>query len=105
MELEALPFRHYEIQSLKLCLHNKNNSCRSLVYRLEEADPKRMKHEEKLAFWINVHNALVMHVMSLKLKKYSFLMICVFCYKSMNYCNSFIIFFFVFAGIFGLRGS
>ncbi|TXG64480.1 hypothetical protein EZV62_011474 [Acer yangbiense] len=34
---------------------------RSLVYRLEEADPKRMKHEEKLAFWINVHNALVMH--------------------------------------------
>ena len=21
-----------------------------------------MKHEEKLAFWINVHNALVMHV-------------------------------------------
>ncbi|GFY89960.1 electron transporter, putative [Actinidia rufa] len=34
---------------------------RSLVARLEEVDPKRMKHEEKLAFWINVHNALVMH--------------------------------------------
>ncbi|XP_057495484.1 uncharacterized protein LOC130780513 [Actinidia eriantha] len=34
---------------------------RSLVARLEEADPERMKHEEKLAFWINVHNALVMH--------------------------------------------
>ncbi|XP_021896587.1 uncharacterized protein LOC110813666 isoform X1 [Carica papaya] len=34
---------------------------RSLVYRLEEVNPKIMKHEEKLAFWINVHNALVMH--------------------------------------------
>lgn len=34
---------------------------RSLVSRLVEVDPKKMKHEEKLAFWINVHNALVMH--------------------------------------------
>ncbi|XP_057493867.1 uncharacterized protein LOC130779286 [Actinidia eriantha] len=36
-------------------------SYRSLVFRLEEIDPEKMKHEEKLAFWINVHNALVMH--------------------------------------------
>ncbi|OMO92191.1 hypothetical protein COLO4_17797 [Corchorus olitorius] len=34
---------------------------RLLVYQLEEVDVRRMKHEEKLAFWINVHNALVMH--------------------------------------------
>ncbi|GJV04229.1 mesocentin like protein [Tanacetum coccineum] len=34
---------------------------RSLVSRLEEVDPTKLKHEEKLAFWINVHNALVMH--------------------------------------------
>ncbi|KAH7517889.1 hypothetical protein FEM48_Zijuj09G0112000 [Ziziphus jujuba var. spinosa] len=34
---------------------------RSLVCRLEELDLRKMKHEEKLAFWINVHNALVMH--------------------------------------------
>ncbi|GMI70604.1 hypothetical protein like AT5G66600 [Hibiscus trionum] len=34
---------------------------RSLVYQLEEVDVRRMKHEEKLAFWINVHNSLVMH--------------------------------------------
>ncbi|KAL3833408.1 hypothetical protein ACJIZ3_008144 [Penstemon smallii] len=34
---------------------------RSLISRLEEIDPKRMTYEEKLAFWINVHNALVMH--------------------------------------------
>ncbi|KAE8690741.1 hypothetical protein F3Y22_tig00110893pilonHSYRG00418 [Hibiscus syriacus] len=31
---------------------------RSLVYQLEEVDVRRMKHEEKLAFWINVHNSL-----------------------------------------------
>lgn len=34
---------------------------RSLICRLEEVDPRKLKHEEKLAFWINVHNALVMH--------------------------------------------
>ncbi|XP_022762819.1 uncharacterized protein LOC111308618 [Durio zibethinus] len=34
---------------------------RSLVYQLEEVDVRRMKCEEKLAFWINVHNSLVMH--------------------------------------------
>ncbi|OVA05201.1 protein of unknown function DUF547 [Macleaya cordata] len=34
---------------------------RSLVSRLEEIDLRKMKHEEKLAFWINIHNALVMH--------------------------------------------
>ncbi|XP_050366692.1 uncharacterized protein LOC126785128 isoform X2 [Argentina anserina] len=33
----------------------------SLVYQLEGVDLRKMKHEEKLAFWINVHNALVMH--------------------------------------------
>ncbi|KAK9988163.1 hypothetical protein SO802_028402 [Lithocarpus litseifolius] len=34
---------------------------RSLVSQLEEVDPRKMKHEEKLSFWINVHNALIMH--------------------------------------------
>ncbi|KAK4477077.1 hypothetical protein RD792_016284 [Penstemon davidsonii] len=34
---------------------------RILVSRLEQVDPGKLKHEEKLAFWINVHNALVMH--------------------------------------------
>ncbi|CAH1428989.1 unnamed protein product [Lactuca virosa] len=34
---------------------------RSLVSRLEEVNPKKLNHEEKLAFWINIHNALVMH--------------------------------------------
>ncbi|RZC45579.1 hypothetical protein C5167_038533, partial [Papaver somniferum] len=34
---------------------------RSLVTRLEDIDLRKMKHEEKLAFWINIHNALVMH--------------------------------------------
>ncbi|KAG8641291.1 hypothetical protein MANES_13G133300v8 [Manihot esculenta] len=34
---------------------------RSLICQLEEVDPRKLKHEEKLAFWINIHNALVMH--------------------------------------------
>ncbi|PWA87663.1 ternary complex factor MIP1, leucine-zipper [Artemisia annua] len=34
---------------------------RSLVSRLEDVHPRKLKHDEKLAFWINVHNALVMH--------------------------------------------
>ncbi|XP_019702309.1 uncharacterized protein [Elaeis guineensis] len=32
-----------------------------LVHRLETVDPRKMKSEEKLAFWINVHNAMMMH--------------------------------------------
>lgn len=34
---------------------------RSLICRLEEVDPRKLRHEEKVAFWINIHNALVMH--------------------------------------------
>lgn len=34
---------------------------RSIVSRLEVIDPQRLSHAEKLAFWINIHNALVMH--------------------------------------------
>ncbi|XP_041001197.1 uncharacterized protein LOC121246940 [Juglans microcarpa x Juglans regia] len=34
---------------------------RSLICQLEDVDPRKLKHEEKLAFWINIHNALVMH--------------------------------------------
>ncbi|EXB96690.1 hypothetical protein L484_011730 [Morus notabilis] len=34
---------------------------RSLISRLEEVDPRILNHDEKLAFWINIHNALVMH--------------------------------------------
>ncbi|KAF8713992.1 hypothetical protein HU200_027982 [Digitaria exilis] len=32
-----------------------------ILYRLETVDLRRMTNEEKLAFWINVHNALLMH--------------------------------------------
>ncbi|KAJ7952949.1 Ternary complex factor MIP1, leucine-zipper [Quillaja saponaria] len=34
---------------------------RSLISRLEEVDLRKLKHEEKIAFWINIHNSLVMH--------------------------------------------
>ncbi|KQJ90811.1 hypothetical protein BRADI_4g34005v3 [Brachypodium distachyon] len=34
---------------------------RSLIQRLEKIDPTKMTHDEQLCFWINIHNALVMH--------------------------------------------
>ncbi|XP_016558939.2 uncharacterized protein LOC107858693 isoform X2 [Capsicum annuum] len=34
---------------------------RSIVSRLEVINPQKLSHAEKLAFWINIHNALVMH--------------------------------------------
>ncbi|XP_015695996.1 uncharacterized protein LOC102713014 isoform X2 [Oryza brachyantha] len=34
---------------------------RPLIKRLEKIDPTKMAHEEQLCFWINIHNALVMH--------------------------------------------
>ncbi|KAL5715090.1 hypothetical protein ACHQM5_016968 [Ranunculus cassubicifolius] len=34
-----------------------------LVRQLEKVDPKKLKHKEKLAFWINIHNALAMHAL------------------------------------------
>jgi hypothetical protein len=33
-----------------------------MVEQLEKVDPGQMKQDEKLAFWINVYNALMMHV-------------------------------------------
>ncbi|XP_008796371.1 uncharacterized protein LOC103711841 isoform X2 [Phoenix dactylifera] len=37
------------------------NIFRSLIQHLENIDPRKMEHDEQLAFWINIHNALVMH--------------------------------------------
>ncbi|XP_057986803.1 uncharacterized protein LOC110669243 isoform X2 [Hevea brasiliensis] len=54
---------------LKICLDDNSfnyaaamlKNFRSLVRSLEKVDPRKMKREEKIAFWINIHNALVMH--------------------------------------------
>ncbi|KAH7423610.1 hypothetical protein KP509_12G063900 [Ceratopteris richardii] len=43
------------------CVTRLLRSFRSLVEKLERVDPSRMKHDEKLAFWINIYNALLMH--------------------------------------------
>ncbi|KAG8637645.1 hypothetical protein MANES_15G147300v8 [Manihot esculenta] len=51
---------HRDSEKLKKVQH-KLKVFRSLVSQLEEVDPRKLKQEEKLAFWINVHNALVMH--------------------------------------------
>ncbi|KAG2308181.1 hypothetical protein Bca52824_027929 [Brassica carinata] len=32
-----------------------------MIKQLESVDPRNLTHQEKLAFWINIHNALVMH--------------------------------------------
>lgn len=34
---------------------------RSLVHDLKKVDPRKMKREEQLVFWINIHNSLLMH--------------------------------------------
>lgn len=66
---EASVPRGVVIESLKLQLDDTSfnhaalmlQNFRSLVQKLEKVDPSRLKREEKLAFWINVHNALTMH--------------------------------------------
>ncbi|CAN8302550.1 unnamed protein product [Cochlearia groenlandica] len=45
------------LNSVESMLHN----FRTLVQKLEIVVPTMMAREEKLAFWINIHNALVMH--------------------------------------------
>ena len=44
-------------------MHSSIDTARSMVEQLEKVDPSQLTHDEKLAFWINVHNALLMHVM------------------------------------------
>jgi hypothetical protein len=38
-----------------------------ILYRLEAVDLRRMTDEEKIAFWVNIHNGLLMHVVLLSL--------------------------------------
>ncbi|KAJ0257506.1 DUF547 domain-containing protein [Hirschfeldia incana] len=66
---EANAPRGVVIESLKLQLDDSSfnhaalmlQNFRSLVQKLEKVDPSRLNREEKLAFWINIHNALTMH--------------------------------------------
>ena len=37
---------------------------RHLVERLARVNPTELSHNEKLAFWINIYNALIMHVIT-----------------------------------------
>ncbi|XP_076928593.1 uncharacterized protein LOC143592591 [Bidens hawaiensis] len=57
VEVQCLYKDNQRVSEVENMLHD----FRSLVSRLEDVNPKKLKHEEKLAFWINVHNALVMH--------------------------------------------
>ncbi|KAM7253136.1 hypothetical protein ACFE04_025754 [Oxalis oulophora] len=49
---EEIGFDSAVVEVLKISLDDE---------RLEKVDPSKMKREEKLAFWINIHNALLMH--------------------------------------------
>ncbi|XP_023769657.1 uncharacterized protein LOC111918222 [Lactuca sativa] len=68
VELSGNYFTTLEVQGICKNTHRpssveqKQHTFRSLVSQLEQVDPRKLKHEEKLAFWINIHNALVMHV-------------------------------------------
>ncbi|CAN1173048.1 hypothetical protein LINPERHAP2_LOCUS30432 [Linum perenne] len=54
--------RWMNLDSLNLQdMQHKMHHFRSLLSRLESAKLEKMRHGEKLAFWINVHNSLVMH--------------------------------------------
>lgn len=35
---------------------------RLILHQLDKVDPSKLKDDEKLAFWINVYNAIIMHV-------------------------------------------
>lgn len=60
---------HYMVEVPHICTEKDrlNNATRMLrnfrlmVEKLEKVDPSQLKHNEKLAFWINIYNALLMH--------------------------------------------
>ncbi|KAJ6845020.1 uncharacterized protein M6B38_290020 [Iris pallida] len=57
VEVPSLCRDHDQLVGVEGLLQN----YKSLVSKLETVDPRKMKKEEKLAFWINIHNALLMH--------------------------------------------
>ncbi|KAK1431183.1 hypothetical protein QVD17_14470 [Tagetes erecta] len=67
MEFSGPYFTTFEVQGFckttqrPSSVEHKLQNFRSLIYQLEQVDPRKLKDEEKLAFWINIHNALVMH--------------------------------------------
>ncbi|CAL9767059.1 unnamed protein product [Musa acuminata subsp. burmannicoides] len=45
------------LRDVEVMLHN----YKLILHRLEIVDPRKLKNDEKLAFWINIHNAIIMH--------------------------------------------
>lgn len=50
---------HHSSDALFFCLVSK---CRNLMNGLQKVDLRFLSHQQKLAFWINMYNACVMHV-------------------------------------------
>ncbi|KAJ3670115.1 hypothetical protein LUZ60_010439 [Juncus effusus] len=42
-------------------VHDLLQTYKSIICRLETVDPRKLNNDEKIAFWINIHNALLMH--------------------------------------------
>ncbi|URD75231.1 Ternary complex factor MIP1 [Musa troglodytarum] len=57
------------VEVSSICKHGQRSSdldemlqnYKLLVQRLEMVDPRSMSNDEKIAFWINIHNAIMMH--------------------------------------------
>ncbi|CAL9116999.1 unnamed protein product [Musa acuminata var. zebrina] len=57
------------VEVSSICKHSRRSSdldemlqnYKLLVQRLEMVDPRSMSNDEKIAFWINIHNAIMMH--------------------------------------------
>mgnify|MGYP003702204449 CR=1 FL=1 len=61
----------WTVISVGLYIYNLHWFFRLILYRLETIDLRRMTNDEKIAFWINIHNALLMHVMFLLISNYA----------------------------------
>nr|CAD1819517.1 unnamed protein product [Ananas comosus var. bracteatus] len=57
VEIPLICRDHRRLKHVDDLLH----SYKSIVRRLETVDPRELRNSEKLAFWINIHNALLMH--------------------------------------------
>ncbi|KAH7298658.1 hypothetical protein KP509_25G053000 [Ceratopteris richardii] len=56
----AVQWIHTGVERLQ-CAEKMLHNFRSLVQQLEAINPGDFRHEEKLAFWLNIYNALMMH--------------------------------------------
>ncbi|RRT81216.1 hypothetical protein B296_00021839 [Ensete ventricosum] len=57
VEVPLIRIDRQRLRDVEDMLHN----YKLILHRLEIVDPRKLKNDEKLAFWINIHNAIIMH--------------------------------------------